>query len=68
MIKAIGLALLAVGIALIIYGIQASNSFSSQVSKTFTGNPSDQTIWFIVGGIAGVILGGVLTFLPRRRA
>ncbi|HZF01878.1 MAG TPA: DUF3185 family protein [Methylomirabilota bacterium] len=65
--KAIGLALLAAGIAFIVYGINASNSFGSDVSRTFTGNPTDKTIWFLAGGIAGVVLGGVLAFLPKRK-
>jgi Protein of unknown function (DUF3185) len=39
--KAIGLALLVIGIALIVYGIDASNSTSSSLSKTFTGTPTN---------------------------
>ena len=65
--KAIGLALLAVGIALVVIGINASNSFSSGVSRTFTGHPTDKTVWFLISGIAGIVLGGVLTFLPKRK-
>jgi hypothetical protein len=65
--KAIGLALLAAGIALVVYGIHASNSFSSDVSRTFTGNPTDKTIWFLVGGIAGIIVGGIMTLMPARK-
>jgi hypothetical protein len=60
--KAIGLALLVGGIALLIFGIQASNSFSSNVSQTFTGSPSDRSIWMIVSGLVAAIAGTVLTF------
>jgi hypothetical protein len=64
--KAIGLALLAGGIALIIYGIDASNSASSQISKTFNGTPTDKTLWMLIGGIAASICGAVLTFRPSK--
>lgn len=67
MYKAIGLALLAVGIALIIYGIDASNSASSSISRTFTGSPTNKTLWLLIGGIGAAIAGAVLTFKPSRR-
>jgi uncharacterized membrane protein HdeD (DUF308 family) len=65
--KAIGLALLAVGIALIIYGIDASNSTSSSISRTFNGTPTNKTLWLLLGGIASAICGVVLTFVPSKR-
>jgi hypothetical protein len=60
--KAIGLALLVVGVALIVYGINASNSVSSNVSQTFTGTPTNKTLWLLLGGSAAAIVGAVLTF------
>lgn len=65
--KAIGLALLAVGIALIVYGINASNSASSTLSRTFNGTPTHQTLWLLIGGIAAAICGAALTFVPAKR-
>jgi uncharacterized membrane protein HdeD (DUF308 family) len=62
--RAIGIALLAGGIALIIFGINASESFSSDVSRFFTGNPTDKTVWLLVGGIVASIAG---LFLAVRR-
>ena len=56
---AIGLAvaLLAVGVALIVMGVNSNNSFGSQVSRTFTGSPTDRTTWLLVGGIGCAVLG-----------
>ena len=65
--KAIGIALVAVGIALIIYGIDASNSASSSLSRTFNGTPTNKTLWLLVGGIGAAIVGLVLSFKPARR-
>ena len=55
--KLIFLALLAGGIALIIFGVNASNSLSSDVSRFFTGSPTDKAIWMIVGGVVAVVAG-----------
>lgn len=60
--KAIGVALLVAGIALLIFGIQASNSFSSNISQTFTGAPTNRAIWMFVVGLAAAIVGIILTF------
>jgi hypothetical protein len=48
--KVISLALLAGGVALIIYGVNASNSVSSDFSRFFSGSPTDKTIWLLIGG------------------
>ena len=55
--KLIFLAILAVGIVLVIYGVAASDSFSSDVSRFFTGSPTDKTIWLMIGGIVAVVVG-----------
>lgn len=57
--KPIALALLAVGIVLIIFGISATDSFSSDVSRFFTGKPTDKAMWLLIGGIAAGIIGAV---------
>ena len=46
--KSIAVALLVVGIVLIIWGVGASESFSSDVSRFFTGSPTDKTVWLMV--------------------
>jgi Protein of unknown function (DUF3185) len=64
--KAIGIALLAVGIALIVFGINASDSIGSSFSRFFTGTPTDKTVWLLMGGIVSVVLGGVMSLRPAR--
>ena len=59
--KILSLALLAGGVALIIYGINASHSIGSDFSRLFTGSPTDKSIWLlIVGGVAALVGAGGL--------
>ena len=53
----ISLAILAGGIVLVIYGVSASNSFSSDVSRFFTGSTTDKTMWLLIGGIVAIVIG-----------
>jgi divalent metal cation (Fe/Co/Zn/Cd) transporter len=55
--KAISLAVLAGGILLLIFGIGASNSVSSDISRIFTDAPTDKAIWMLVGGVIVTIIG-----------
>ena len=55
--KALSLALLVGGIALIIYGVNASNSIGSDFSRLFTGSPTDKSIWLLIGGIVAAVVG-----------
>lgn len=55
--KAIAIALLVGGIVLIIFGVSATDSFSSDVSRFFTGSPTDKAIWMLIGGIAAAVVG-----------
>jgi hypothetical protein len=64
--KAFSLALLVGGIVLMIIGINAMNSFSSDVSKFFTGSPTDKAVWMLIGGLATAVVG--LTTLTFRTA
>jgi hypothetical protein len=59
MIKAVSFALLAGGVLLIVFGVMASTSFSSDISRFFTGSPTDKAIWMLVGGVAASIVGVV---------
>ena len=55
--KGLSLALLVVGIMLTIWGVSISQSFSSDVSRAFTGSPTDKAMWLLIGGIASAAVG-----------
>ena len=57
--KSISLALLIGGIILIIYGVSANDSTASGVSRFFTGNPTDKTMWLLIGGAIASVVGGI---------
>ena len=55
--RPLSLALLAGGILLIIFGVNASNSLGSDISRFFTGSPTDKAIWMMVGGVVAAVVG-----------
>ena len=57
MTKAISLAVLAGGILLLIFGISAYDSTSSDISRFFSGSATDKSIWMLVGGAVVTVLG-----------
>ncbi len=61
MIKAISLAVLAGGIVLLVMGLNASHSFGSDMSRLFTGSPTDRAVWMITAGVV-LTVGGVAGF------
>lgn len=62
----LGLVLVAVGVVLLIFGYNASQSVVDQVSETFTGRFTEGTMWYIIGGIAALIAGAALMLAGRR--
>ena len=49
------------GIVLIIMGIVASRSLADNLSTVFRGRLTNQTLWFILGGVASAVVGLLLT-------
>ncbi|MBU1044434.1 MAG: DUF3185 family protein [Candidatus Omnitrophica bacterium] len=53
--KSMSGALLFAGVILLFFGLNAYHSASSDVSRFFTGAPTDKALWLLVGGaICGV--------------
>lgn len=66
--KTISIALLVGGIGLMIFGVNATNSFSSDVSRFFTGSPTNKAVWMLLGGIAATAVGLMLTLRSGKNA
>ncbi len=60
--KTPGIVLLGVGVALIVFGVSASDSIGSSVSRAFTGTPTDKSLWLLIGGIGATIAGAFVSF------
>ena len=59
----VGVALLAGGIVLLVFGFQAKKSFNDQIKETFEGTPRTRTTWMIAGGAASSVAGLALVLL-----
>ncbi|WP_029969473.1 DUF3185 family protein [Paraburkholderia graminis] len=57
MAKAISIALIVGGVLLLYFGGQAFNSVSSDVSRVFTGSPTNKAIMLIFGGVVATLAG-----------
>jgi uncharacterized membrane protein YidH (DUF202 family) len=55
--KVISLVVLAVGIVLLVLGITAYDSTSSDISRFFTGSATDKSVWMLVGGVLATLIG-----------
>ena len=57
MYRYISFAVLILGVVLISYGVIASDSLSSDISRFFTGSPTDRTMWLLIVGLLATAFG-----------
>ena len=62
----IAIAMLAAGIALLIWGFSMSEAFDSKVSRAFSGSPTDKAMWTIIGGAVLAVVGAFQLFVRRK--
>lgn len=60
--RIVSIGLLVGGVVLMIFGINATNSFSSDVSRFFTGSPTDKAVWMLIGGVVASVVGLALSW------
>lgn len=57
----VGIILVVLGVVLLYFGWQASQSMADQVSESFTGRFTDNTMWYIIGGAVSLAAGAFMT-------
>jgi hypothetical protein len=62
--RAIGIALLVGGVLLLFFGMNAADSFASDMSEMMTGSPTDRSVWMLVLGAIAAVAGGILAVVP----
>jgi len=63
--KLIGVVLFVVGLVLLYFGWQSSETFGEQLKEGVTGRFTDKTMWYLIGGIAAAV-GGAFLLLFRK--
>ncbi|BES69158.1 hypothetical protein RE428_01760 [Marinobacter nanhaiticus D15-8W] len=61
--RLIGLVALVIGVLLLYFGWQSTQSVGEQLSESLTGRFSDETMWYLIGGAAAAIGGAFMVFV-----
>lgn len=62
----IGIIVLAVGAVLLYFGYNASQAPIDQISNSLTGRYTDNTMWYVIAGVAMVATGFGVALFGRR--
>jgi hypothetical protein len=62
-----GTILLVVGVGLLLFGLNAADSLTEEVTESLTGRYTDATTWSILGGLALALVGGALALVGGGR-
>ena len=62
-----GIALLAVGVALFIWGLSVNDSIGSAFSRAFSGSPTNKALYLLVGGGVLTAVGAYVTFFSGKK-
>jgi len=64
--NSLAVAMLVVGVILLVWGINMSGAFESQVSRVFTRAPTDKAMWAMVGGAVLTAVGVFNLFFRKK--
>lgn len=63
----VGLAVFALGIVFLIFGLDAVQATNSEASRLFAGIPANGTAWLLIGGAAFTLSGLAVAIRGLRR-
>lgn len=61
-LSVIGLLLLIIGVFLIGFGVQKTQTLTNKVVETVTGHYTKRTIWMLIGSALLILLGAILMY------
>ncbi len=61
-----GIVALVLGAVLLGFAYHSSNAPLDQISSTLTGHYTNQTMWYLIGGIGIALGGGLLAIFGKR--
>ena len=64
--QVLGAAMLVVGAVLLVFAYRASTTPVEQISEALTGRYTDNTMWYLIAGVAAVVVGALLAITARR--
>jgi hypothetical protein len=63
--RILGIALAVAGVVFLIIGLNATDAPVERLSETVTGKYTENTMWYIAGGLAAIVGGGFLALAGR---
>lgn len=65
-VRMVGLVILVVGVVLLGFGLNSSQTMAEKLIENVSGRYTSHTMWYIIGGIAMMVGGGVLLIFGKR--
>lgn len=65
LMRLLGIGVVVAGVFFLIVGLNATNAPVEQLSQTFMGKYTHETLMYIAGGLAAIIAGAVVAIQPR---
>lgn len=64
--RVLGLVLMVVGLVILGFGLNSTQAVGEKVMENVTGRFTENTMWYIIGGLALAVGGGVLALRGGR--